>query len=129
KGREEFAVRLLQNFGLVENQNGRFGIIEERGLHRLNDRHQIRSARKELAIVGKDQLLVQILFERFIAPSLARPAAPRAKHFTTDHDILHRKNVDMLERTAGTLIVEIEFANRVDAVTEEFDTDRIPHEW
>ena len=46
KSREEFVVGLLQNLRLVENQHGRFGVVEQCGFHRLNDRHQIRCARK-----------------------------------------------------------------------------------
>ena len=101
-GAKNFWCASSQNFRLIQNENGRIGIIEERRFQRLNERHQIRRAGKQLAVIGEDQFLVQVFFKRAssVVPSAVAHGAPVAKHFPADHDVLHGQNVDALHRTA-----------------------------
>src|SRR4030095_16289996 len=55
-------------------------------------------------------------------------AAPIPQHLSTDHNVLHRKNVDVLDRTTRSLIVEIEFTDRIHVVAEELDAHRVAHQ-
>src|SRR5262249_30567325 len=83
---------------------------------------------KEFAVVGKNQFLIEIFLKSFITPSLPCTTTPGAKHFAADHGILHRKQVHALNGSSGTLIVKIEFANRIDGVAEEFNANGIAHQ-
>ncbi|PYS51072.1 MAG: hypothetical protein DMG13_19645 [Acidobacteria bacterium] len=127
KSAEEFLMRLFKKVWLVKNQHCGIRIIQQAGLHRLDDWHRAQRARKEFAIVGKHELLVEIFLIAVVVPTLARTAAPLAKHFAADHDVLHRKYVDVLNRTARPLVIQIEFSNRIHTVAEKLNADRIAH--
>ncbi len=94
----------------------------------MNDRDEVGNAGKKLAVIRKNELVVEIFFESFGSPLLSSARAPVAKHFPADDDVLHRKNVDMLNWAARSLVIEIKFANRIHAVAKEFNTHRITHQ-
>ena len=94
----------------------------------MNDRDEVGNAGKKLAVIRKNELVVEIFFESFGSPPLSSARAPVAKHFPADDDVLHRKNVDMLNWPARSLVIEIKFANRIDAVAKEFDAHGITHQ-
>src|SRR5207249_5520112 len=113
---EELLIRFLEDFRLVENQYSRFCIIEERGFHWLNHGDKVGNARKRLTVVCKYEFVIEVLFKCLIPPPLPRARSPVAKHFPADHNVLHGDNVDVLNRPARSLVVKIEFANRIDTV-------------
>ena len=59
---------------------------------------------------------------------LARRATPLPKHFAADDHVLHWKDVDVLNRSARPLVVEIELADGVHAIAEKLDANGIAHE-
>src|SRR5262245_7653199 len=122
-------MQFLKGLGFVENENTRICIFKNRGLQRIRERQKELRAGKEFSVIGKDELFGKILAEQIIRPPPSRILAPLAQHLSAENRLLHRKHIDVLYRPTRALIVEVEFPERVHAVTEEFDSRRTPHQW
>src|SRR5438045_2145799 len=64
--REEFRMRFTQHFGFIQYQDKRIQVVQQHCIQRTYDRHEKSGAGKELAIVGKNKFVVEILLERFL---------------------------------------------------------------
>src|SRR5262249_29667291 len=118
---------IMQVFGLIKYEHASVRIVDNRSVQAMRQRQQKLRRRKLFAIAGKDEFFGKVLRKNLFFPLLFCSLSPLPHHFASHKKFLHRKNIDMLHRTARALVVEIEFTQRIDAITEKFDSDWASH--
>ena len=118
----------VQNFGFIKNEHRAIGVIKDCRVQRKRKGQQESRAGEEFSSLGEGEFFVKVLLKDIRIPVLPSRFSPLLHHLFGNKDVLHGKDVDMLNGAARTLIIKIELPNRVHAVAEEFHSDRCAHQ-